>query len=574
MAYEVIARKWRPQQFDDVVGQEHVTETLKNALKTDRVAHAYLFVGPRGVGKTSTARILAKALNCEKGPTATPCDKCDACKEIMAGNSFDVLEIDAASNTGVDNVRDLRDNVRYAPARGPFKVYIIDEVHMLSIAAFNALLKTLEEPPPHVKFVFATTEPQKMPATILSRCQRFDLRRISTKDIVTRLSEIAKAEKIDIDEDALLAVARGAEGGLRDAESALDQLIAFKGKTIREADVLAVFGLAARHTLDELALSVLKGDVPRAIKLVAELDESGKDLQRVVLELLEHFRNVLIFLYAGESLAGTDLTEAQTASVKAHAGETSAERVLRVVDVLTEAENRMRYALSRRTLLEVALIRGARAAVVVTLDEIMAHLDELRGSGCGESVAAAAPPATAGETSAGETRAAPQAAGGDAPLRQVVREKLDEEGERQLLAEKWHEIVERVGHAAVLAKGYLLDAKPARIEGQVVTVGFDPEFAANKEKIDFPRNRKAIQRAMSDILRRDVSVEFCVLDAKSTVPGDIKMADSARDTASGEGEPKKPPSPASRKTKQEWIQNPAVRKTLDMFDGDIVDVRE
>ena len=231
MAYEVLARKWRPQQFDDVVGQEHVTQTLKNAITSERVAHAYLFVGPRGVGKTSTARIFAKALNCEKGPTATPCDKCDSCREITAGNSLDVLEIDAASNTGVDNVRDLRENVRYAPARGPFKIYIIDEVHMLSVAAFNALLKTLEEPPAHVKFIFATTEPQKVPATILSRCQRFDLRRISMSDIVERLSEIAEAEKIEIDEDALLAIARGAEGGLRDAESALDQFIAFRGKT-------------------------------------------------------------------------------------------------------------------------------------------------------------------------------------------------------------------------------------------------------------------------------------------------------------------------------------------------------
>ena len=281
MAYEVLARKWRPQKFDDVVGQEHVTQTLKNAIKGDRVAHAYLFVGPRGVGKTSTARIFAKALNCEKGPTATPCDQCDSCKEIMAGNNLDVLEIDAASNTGVDNVRDLRDNVRYAPSRGPFKIYIIDEVHMLSTAAFNALLKTLEEPPKHVKFVFATTEPQKVPATILSRCQRFDLRRISVKDIVKRLTEVAEAEKIEIDEDAMLAIARGAEGGLRDAESSLDQLIAFRGKNIGEEDVLSVFGLVARHALDELAVAVLKGNIVAAIKLVAEMDESGKDIQRV-----------------------------------------------------------------------------------------------------------------------------------------------------------------------------------------------------------------------------------------------------------------------------------------------------
>ncbi len=243
--YQVLARKWRPQQFADVVGQEHVTTTLKNAIEQNRLAHAYLFVGPRGIGKTSTARIFAKALNCVKGPTATPCDKCDNCLEITEGRSLDVLEIDGASNNGVEQVRELRDTVRYAPARGKFKIYIIDEVHMLTTQAFNALLKTLEEPPAHVKFIFATTEPQKVLPTILSRCQRFDLRRIPANLIVKHLKEISKKEKVAIDDEALAAIARGAEGGLRDAESTLDQLIAFCGNKIAEADVLSVFGLVA-----------------------------------------------------------------------------------------------------------------------------------------------------------------------------------------------------------------------------------------------------------------------------------------------------------------------------------------
>ncbi len=574
MAYEVLARKWRPQQLADVVGQEHVTQTLKNALKSDRVAHAYLFVGPRGIGKTSTARILAKALNCAKGPTPTPCDECDSCKEIMAGNSLDVLEIDAASNTGVDNVRDLRDNVRYAPARGPFKVYIIDEVHMLSIAAFNALLKTLEEPPEHVKFIFATTEPQKVPATILSRCQRFDLRRISVKDIVTRLAEITKAEKITVDDDALLAIARGAEGGLRDAESALDQLIAFRGKSIAESDVLSVFGLVARHTLDDLAGAILQGDIPKAIQLVAELDASGKDIQRVLLELLEHFRNILVCLYAGESLVGTDLTEAQVATVRKQAGATNAGRVLKIVDILSEAENRMRYALSRRTLLETALIRAAREAVVVSLDEIVERLERLKGGAGAPAQAprAAAPAKPAADTvdlapaAATKTETPPQRVN-------VVREKMDPGDEIGHLAKLWHEIVERVGHAAVLAKSYLMDAKPVRVTEKQVTIGFDPEFASNKERIDIVRNRKAVQKVLGEVLKREVSVDFVVLDAKSTVPGDVKVAGvdtAAGDTASGAPPEKK----AAAKTRQEWIKNPAVRKTLEMFNGDVVDVRE
>ena len=568
MAYEVIARKWRPQQFSDVIGQEHVTQTLQNALKGGRVAHAYLFVGPRGVGKTSTARIFAKALNCAKGPTAEPCDQCDSCREIMAGNNLDVLEIDAASNTGVDNVRDLRQNAQYAPVRGPHKIYIIDEVHMLSMGAFNALLKTLEEPPPHVKFLFATTEPQKVPATILSRCQRFDLRRISARDIVKRLEEIAKDEGVSVDEDAVLAVARGAEGGLRDAESALDQLIAFRGKTIREADVLSVFGLTARHTLEDLAGAVLRGDIPRAIALVAEVDAAGKDLLRVVLEMLEQFRNVLIYLYAGESALGDDLTESQVQAVKTLAGGTEPARVLRIVDILTDAENRLRYAVSRRTLLETALIRSARAATVITLDEIMKQLERLKGSGGGQGRS----PATAEPVRAPVPRVEPPAA----PKAQAVRESGQPRDELKMLIEKWHEIVERVGHAAVLAKSYLMDAKPIQVTGSSVTIGFDPEFADDKSKIDFPRNRKAVQKVLGEVLRRDVSVEFSVMDAKSTLPGDTKLENvtAAAPAPAHSATDPKGKAKAPYKTKQEWIGNPTVRKTLEMFNGDIVDVRE
>ena len=249
MSYQVFARKYRPQTFDDLVGQAHVTRTLKNAVEQNRLAHAYLFVGPRGIGKTSTARILAKALNCVNGPTITPCGVCDSCKEITGGNSLDVLEIDGASNNGVEQVRELRDNVRYAPSKGHFKIYIIDEVHMLTSAAFNALLKTLEEPPPHVKFIFATTEPQKVLPTILSRCQRFDLHRIPANLIAQHLQFIAGKEKIVLDPAAAHAIAKGADGGLRDAESMLDQLVAFCGDKIAEPDVLSVFGFTSEQTV-------------------------------------------------------------------------------------------------------------------------------------------------------------------------------------------------------------------------------------------------------------------------------------------------------------------------------------
>src|SRR5437016_8588323 len=260
MAYQVIARKYRPQRFSDVVGQEHVTQTLTHAIEQKRIAHAYLFCGPRGTGKTTIARIFAKCLNCTGGPKVDFDDKDPRCQEIAEGRSLDVLEIDGASNNGVEQVRELRETCKYAPASAKFKIYIIDEVHMLSTAAFNALLKTLEEPPEHVKFLFATTDPEKVLATILSRCQRFDLRRIPAAMIVDHLAKIAKKEKVKIDEAALHAIARGADGSMRDAESTLDQLISFCGDKIEEADVLSMFGLAAESQLLELARAVLAGD--------------------------------------------------------------------------------------------------------------------------------------------------------------------------------------------------------------------------------------------------------------------------------------------------------------------------
>ena len=285
------------------MGQDHITRTLQNGISANRLAQAYLFVGPRGIGKTSTARILAKALNCVNGPTTTPCGECDACKEIADGRSLDVIEIDGASNNGVENIRDLRDNAAYAPARGPYKIYLIDEVHMLSTGAFNALLKTLEEPPPHVKFIFATTEAQKLPATITSRCQRFDLRRIPTELIAKHLTFIANSEKISLDPAAAEAIARGAEGGLRDAESMLDQMVAFCGEKIHVGDVMDVFGFTSKETVVGLAENLFARNAGGALGIVAEQSDAGKDLSRLTADLIAHLRDLLVSAATGQTAA-------------------------------------------------------------------------------------------------------------------------------------------------------------------------------------------------------------------------------------------------------------------------------
>ena len=358
MSYRVFARKYRPQTFEEVVGQEHITRTLQNAISNGRVAQAYLFVGPRGIGKTSTARILAKALNCVDGPTAVPCGKCDACLEIAEGRSLDVLEIDGASNNGVENIRELRDNAAYAPARGPFKIYLIDEVHMLSAGAFNALLKTLEEPPAHVKFIFATTEAQKVPATITSRCQRFDLRRIPTEAIASHLLGIAEKEQITLEESAAQAIARAADGGLRDAESMLDQAVAFCGQTITGHDVMSVFGFTSRETISALMDCILERDAASGLRIVAEQAEAGKDLSRLLGDLIGHVRDLLVAGVGG-------------------AGNLSRAKLLLLLDHFAETEARMRWASDKRLQFDVAVIKAVHLLDQASLDDVLETLTAL-----------------------------------------------------------------------------------------------------------------------------------------------------------------------------------------------------
>ncbi|MDD2679659.1 MAG: DNA polymerase III subunit gamma/tau [Candidatus Omnitrophica bacterium] len=492
MAYTVFALKWRPNSFDEIIGQKNVVTTLKSALQKNRLAHAYLFAGPRGIGKTSTARILAKALNCKNGPTLEPCGKCSSCLEIAQSRSLDVIEIDGASNTGVEDVRTLRENVKFAPSAGKFKIYIIDEVHMLSTAAFNALLKTLEEPPEFVKFIFATTHPDKIPSTVLSRCQRLDFRRISVIEIISQLERIVKAEKISVDKEVLFAIAKAADGSLRDAESILDQLVAFSKDKVSLKDVISVLGLVEQDALFEITDKIIEKNPKAVLDLFNKLSEEGKDIGVFLNNLIEHFRNLMIAKVTRGDVKLIDLPQEVCDRLLRQSQVLSLEEIFGAFNILANTQEMARRLDSLRITLEVNLVRLS---------------NNKKASPAAEIKPAVSKPVPLKEKT---------------PLKEIPREEkkngpppepavgisLDN------IKSAWQNIIESLSRIKMSVATYLSEGEPLNLKGNLLTIAFPKSHSLHKESLERRENKEIIEQGLFEALNAQLRVNF-ILSADS-----------------------------------------------------------
>lgn len=533
MSYIVFARKWRPKDFGKILGQEHVTTTLKNAIAQNRVAHAYLFSGPRGVGKTTTARILAMALNCKDGPTQTPCGNCDSCKETINGINLDVIEIDGASNRGIEEVRALRENVKFGPARGKFKIYIIDEVHMLTEEAFNALLKTLEEPPSHVIFVFATTRPYKVPPTILSRCQRFDFKRLTMEEVVGKLREIAKDEGLDINEEALYAVARAAEGSMRDAESMLDQLVSFCGRVIDLESTTSILGMVGQEILFDFTEKVVDKDTSGILKLVDQLINRGQDIPQFLNYLVGHFRNLLIAKVGEDLQSLIDLPKDMVERICAQVKSFSIESLLYILTVLTNAQDAVRKTTSQRIPLELAAIRLTRKEDVSSLSSILDRLSDLERriqAGGGHNIPHREEKKETEKSSVQKSEEVSIGLEVKDPIDVEERASADISFER--VCEIWPNLIRTIATKKMSVALFLQPAQPLKLENKILTIAFARENRFNKEALEANDNRKNIEKALKEILNQDIRVEFKLVDTleKKVTVEDLIQQEHKEDT--------------------------------------------
>ena len=541
MAYLVLARKWRPQNFTDLIGQEHVSQTLANAIRSGRIHHAFLFTGARGVGKTSAARILAKALNCEQGLTEKPCGTCSSCMEITAGQGLDVIEIDGASNTGVDDIRELRENIRYLPSRSRYKIFIIDEVHMLSTNAFNALLKTLEEPPAHAKFIFATTEPHKIPITILSRCQRFDFRKIPLKRVAGRLREISESEKLTISDSSLGLIARQGEGSMRDALSTLDQVIAFSGEAVEDEAVQALLGMVDRRLLLDTVEAVLQRDSRRALDSVHRVDQLGLALRQFTQDLLEMFRGMVICKVVEDHAEMLDLVGDELKALKGLSEEASLEDLQRIVALLMKTQNELVHSNYPLLTLEMSLVRLATLAPSQEIAKLISHIESLEkrldASPLPKIQSAPQQPPPAEAKKPAKKPEAPAAESAD--------------------SKDWPGLVDRVRQSRPMLSSVLEHGRLLKLEPPVLEIGY-PHGSFMISQLQEQENCRDLEIFATDYFGQTIKLRVLPIDARQNdTPPSLVEDRKTRETD------------RSRRLRDDAMEHPALKAVQDVFNGTI-----
>ena len=593
MAYQVIARKWRPQKFEDVTGQEVLTQTLRNSIEHGRLHHAYLFSGARGVGKTTTARLVAKALNCHKaaGPTGTPCattdeTACASCREIAEGRSMDVLEIDAASNTGVDNVRDvIIGSVAIAPARDRYKVFIIDEVHMLSGPAFNALLKTVEEPPPNVVFMMATTEEHKVPETITSRCQLFEFRTIATAKIAERLRFIADAEKISISDEAVREIARAGDGSMRDAQSAFDQVISFAGDKIKTEDVEKALGIAGADVLARVVKGIAENQPAEALAIVDDLVMRGHNLRNFCRDVLGHLRDLLVVKVSGDPKL-LDSSSAQASTLQEQAALFTESDLVRFFHSLAETESSLKDAANPRYQVEVGLVKLMEMRRLASLGELVSRITELENAlrtgeapaerksppsapESGSSKAPARSAASAGKGASASVSGTPTSRGSERVVELSSEGSVDTKDSSESESNEPSKttsgsLVDQIKSALEKKKRRMLiaaldAASRVELEGDDVLIEFTPGAKQSRDTLAKADNAKALREACSEVCGRDIGIRFAVKDGTSA--GDEPLSPEEEELRS------------KQQIRQAAAQNPTVQQVLRAFGGEIVDIK-
>jgi DNA polymerase-3 subunit gamma/tau len=556
MSYIVLSRRYRPKTFNEIVGQKHIVTTLINAIQSDHVAHAYLFAGPRGVGKTSMARILSKALNCQKGTTGNPCNKCSTCNSITNGNDIDVLEIDGASNRGIDEVRSIRRNVGYAPAVSRYKIYIIDEVHMLTKEAFNAILKTLEEPPEHVKFIFATTSPSRVPDTVQSRCQRFDFKNISVPDISNRLTQICKAENISAEEKVFQSIAKYARGGLRDSESILDQLASFCNEKITLRDVYDIFGVVSEEKISGLINSFIEKNPELSIEIFHEIIESGSDIEGFIDQLLLYIRDLLLVSVCNNERNTINTLSGDLNLLRMQSSSLSPDTLMYMFQIISEAKTKTRDILQQRILLEVLFIKLATMEELKPLSTVLDKIEGMKKmfEGNVEDAGKIVPTYNENITVPAKTEIKEEPSDDYADTNRKASHDTD-------FVNTWDKVMIEIQAEKKTIWALLRGARILNIDDNEAIVEFPGNCLIHKERLEKPGEKRIIEGCIEKVTGKKIHVKFTISKNGHKITKNI-------DDRQGLVQERK------NKELEDNVKNePMVKKTIEFFDGSIVNIR-